>query len=390
MSGYIGKVQIGSDVVLVGSTLYGICKSSATATNKFIQNTNHEDDGGNFINTNFNSLVAGTTVHIKFTEGNSALSGVKFQIGTSQTLQDVVNIPACPRDTVLSFTLDEDYVWVANDNIDTNTTYTFTEGSVTGAFTVTPSDSTAQIINIHGLLDAAYKASTTAIDSNSTHDQLPTAATVYSYVQAQTGGLSGLTGAMHFRGVATSEPSGNNIPTGISDYTNSSPEPGDVVLYQEKEYVWTGSVWRLLGDEGSYALKSSADYVTEVTNFTANTLPSLTVTAVTASWVNITAGTEASLTTTSVNIPNVTQAGTATQASVTAGVLHINVGVDTIIATAPITVTAVTSFTPNSPTVVTSTAVSIGSASDWDAGSQAALSTTDTLVVVPNSTTSSI
>lgn len=33
---------------------------------------------------------------------------------------------------------------------------------------------------------------------------------------------------------------------------------GDVVLYGDAEYIWTGSAWELLGDETAYALKSSA------------------------------------------------------------------------------------------------------------------------------------
>ena len=31
---------------------------------------------------------------------------------------------------------------------------------------------------------------------------------------------------------------------------------GNVVLYGSKEFVWTGSLWEELGDEGSHALKS--------------------------------------------------------------------------------------------------------------------------------------
>lgn len=41
---------------------------------------------------------------------------------------------------------------------DNNTTYTFAEGTTNGAFTVTPSGSTAQSIKVHGLGTAAYKA----------------------------------------------------------------------------------------------------------------------------------------------------------------------------------------------------------------------------------------
>ena len=46
------------------------------------------------------------------------------------------------------------------------------------------------------------------------------------------------------------------MPDG-KQYNFSQAEPGDVILYDSKEFVWTGGTWRLLGDEGSYAIKGS-------------------------------------------------------------------------------------------------------------------------------------
>lgn len=43
---------------------------------------------------------------------------------------------------------------------DTNTTYTFAEGTTDGAFSVTPSGGTAQSVKVHGLKSAAYKDAT--------------------------------------------------------------------------------------------------------------------------------------------------------------------------------------------------------------------------------------
>lgn len=68
--------------------------------------------------------------------------------------------------------------------------------------------------------------------------------------------VSGLSGAMHFLGISS-------IP--ITDGGDESPEidgsvvppiAGDVVLYDHEEFVYTGTHWELLGDEGSYALKT--------------------------------------------------------------------------------------------------------------------------------------
>lgn len=61
----------------------------------------------------------------------------------------------------------------------TNTTYTFTEGTTNGAFTVTPKGGTAQSVKVHGLAAAAYKGvDTAAFATNSSSANLPTTAAV--------------------------------------------------------------------------------------------------------------------------------------------------------------------------------------------------------------------
>lgn len=78
--------------------------------------------------------------------------------------------------------------------------------------------------------------------------------------------LSGITGAMHFIGIASGEPiitdGSNSIPTINGTTYSTTLRAGDVILYNNgtsigKEFVWTGSVWELLGDEGDYAVKGS-------------------------------------------------------------------------------------------------------------------------------------
>ena len=70
--------------------------------------------------------------------------------------------------------------------------------------------------------------------------------------------VAGLSGAMHFIGDAAVVITNNsNIDPRINGYNFSNALPGDVILYDAKEYVWTGSNWRLLGDESSYAIKGS-------------------------------------------------------------------------------------------------------------------------------------
>lgn len=78
---------------------------------------------------------------------------------------------------------------------------------------------------------------------------------IKSYVDTA---VSGITGAMHFIGEANVVITNNSgVDPRISNYDFSTAQPGDVILYDSKEFVWTGGAWRLLGDEGSYAVKGS-------------------------------------------------------------------------------------------------------------------------------------
>ena len=65
--------------------------------------------------------------------------------------------------------------------------------------------------------------------------------------------VAGLSGAMHYVGESTTDPStGTATVEGHEDWFS-----GDVVTYQSKEYVYDGENWRELGDESSYAIKGS-------------------------------------------------------------------------------------------------------------------------------------
>ena len=76
------------------------------------------------------------------------------------------------------------------------------------------------------------------------------------YVDSKT---AALTGAMHFVGVSTTDPTGSSGAT-VSGHTTWAA--GDVVLYGTKEYVLKAATnaaanWIELGDEGSHALKTT-------------------------------------------------------------------------------------------------------------------------------------
>lgn len=376
MAGYIGKVQIaGQNPVLIGSTLYGVCETPANQAAKTVVD-NSQNTYADYINANYDSLFSGTTIHVKFAQGNTVTTGVTLLVGTTTVAKNVSGIPVCDAGTILSFTLDETETWVANDNVDTNTEYVFKS---------TYNATSNRVLGEADVGDAAEKGVVTNLTGNTSSTDLPTAAAVAAYVQEQTGGLSGLSGAMHFRGSVNPLPEATDTST-YNDYIS-----GDVVLGpNDKEYVYlkgdsaANSRWIELGDEGSYVLQTSqtTDVIDEVTNWNAGTLPQLTVTDTAVSNVTTTPGTAAQLTPQQVSVPNVTQAGTATTASVSAGILNINIGTNTTLGDA-VQFDAIGSWTANTPTAVTATPVTVGSASGWNAGALSSLTQTPTTVVVP-------
>lgn len=69
------------------------------------------------------------------------------------------------------------------------------------------------------------------------------------------GKLAGLTGAMHFVGESTTDPLSEGGATVEGHETFAS---GDVCLFGKKEFVYNGTAWVELGDEGSHLTKTEA------------------------------------------------------------------------------------------------------------------------------------
>lgn len=74
-------------------------------------------------------------------------------------------------------------------------------------------------------------------------------------ISAINGKLVGLTGAMHFIGTSTTDPMSEGGATVENHPTFAS---GDVCLFGKKEFVYNGTVWTELGDEGSHLTKTEA------------------------------------------------------------------------------------------------------------------------------------
>lgn len=74
-------------------------------------------------------------------------------------------------------------------------------------------------------------------------------------ISAINGKLVGLTGAMHFVGTSTTDPMSEGGATVENHPTFAS---GDVCLFDKKEFVYNGTAWTELGDEGSHLTKTEA------------------------------------------------------------------------------------------------------------------------------------
>lgn len=168
--------------------------------------------------------------------------------GTNRTLinEDIPNVPTASTTTPVEI--------ATNAAIGTSTNYARADHKHKIALATGDNNGQVKIagsnVTVKGLSDAAYKGVASSISSTETG--LVTGQQVYNYIDSAT---SGITGAMHFAGVATSAVTdGGTEDPSIAGY--STKTAGDVVLYGDQEFVWTGVYWEELGNEGSHALKT--------------------------------------------------------------------------------------------------------------------------------------
>ena len=272
---YISELQIDSGSIQpIGSSLYGTCNSAVGAYAKVVTLAN------------FDSYVPGVTVHVRFDNGNSApltnpsdsSEHLTLKVGSTDA-QPIANPGGninWSSGAVISFTLDytsNNYTWIVNDS-DSGQEITIEQNynNPSSSNAISPAGVTAAL----GTLGAAsHKGIDTTIPaSNPTDNSVPTSAAVAAYVDGKT---SGLTGAMHFIGVSTTAVTdgGTERPT-IDNVQKelSSLRAGDVILYRTaqnvigQEYVWTGTAWELLGDEGSYLLENQVENTSVINSIT--------------------------------------------------------------------------------------------------------------------------
>ena len=112
---------------------------------------------------------------------------------------------------------------------------------------------------INRLGAAAYRgASDTVVEDG---NELVSGKAVAAYLE---GTLADVTKALIFQGVSSTDPASGTVTIDGQVWTGSK---GDVVLFGSKEFVFDGSAWIELGDEGIYLTKAEA-----VTTYVAKTL----------------------------------------------------------------------------------------------------------------------
>lgn len=120
-------------------------------------------------------------------------------------------------------------------------------GTFTGAVSVP-----APTADAHAARKVDVSNAQTAAATDATTKANQALADAKAYTDTKT---AGLTGAMHFVGTSTTDPTLTGGPT--IDGKPYSGKSGDVVLWGKKEFVYNGTEWKVLGDEGSYALKTT-------------------------------------------------------------------------------------------------------------------------------------
>ena len=301
--GLIEQAEINNNLYNIASTAYAECSTGASTPTKEIALAGF-------------SLKTGVTIHVKFINSNTASSpslkinsaadAIPIKLYGTTAAGNVDDTTGWQAGAVLSLTYDGTN-WIRDQGYNTDTTYVFdgtynsstnkaaTVSTVTNAINALDVDNATSGTNSHitgfgagktlktltqtdGKIAATFqdiKIAQSAV-TNLTTDlaakapinnpeftgtvTLPGAPTLDLHAATKKyvdDAVSGLSGAMHFVGTATQEITDGGTQHPTTANTTYSGTAGDVVLYDGKEFVWTGTAWELLGDEGSYALDSN-------------------------------------------------------------------------------------------------------------------------------------
>ena len=215
MATYAGKLKVGGTELPIGSTLYGTCATAAATAAKVVTMAN------------FDKLITGVTIHVKFTYSNTVANptlnvnstGAKtiYRYGTTAPSTSVAT--SWNAGAVVAFTYDGTY-WQMNDwnNTDTNTTYG-----------LSISDHTVSIVS------GGTTTSVTVPDNNTTYSAgtgLSLSSTTFNHSNSITAGTVGTSSATSGQTIAvpyvTYDAQGHITATGTHTHTSSVPPSGVV------------------------------------------------------------------------------------------------------------------------------------------------------------------
>lgn len=172
---YFGQLVIDGSTYLVGSTLYGVCNTSAGTSTKVVNS--------GLLGNAFEELIPGITINVQFVKG-STNETITLKVGSTSTLSVVGNCK-CNENAILQFTygqvngIDR---WILNAGEKTSTTVmqTYDSTSTEPISGKGVAEAIAPLIP-GGDSAAAYSVDTT-IGDNPSNNKVPTSFAVANYV----------------------------------------------------------------------------------------------------------------------------------------------------------------------------------------------------------------
>lgn len=223
----------------------------------------------------YNFYINGTS---GFANGHIYLTGANKSSSTSNTTQIVFGTPsenhlaissnekALVLNPTTSSTTNQIVLYLEKQSIFPAGLETGADSTIGGSLSVTNRLSVDGNATIDGNLDVGGNITAANLKGNSdsadkvNHDLIAGTKRYNGSADVTiTAADLGLSNAMKFIGITTSAlTDGSTNGTIVVNGSNVAVTNGNVVLYDEKEFVWTGSSWELLGDESSYKIKQTA------------------------------------------------------------------------------------------------------------------------------------
>lgn len=245
MATYAGKLNVGGNELPIGSTLYGTCSTGASTAAKVVTCAN------------FDKLLTGVTIHVKFTYSNTNSSptlnvnstGAKTIYRYGTTKPGTTAKTSWQAGAVVSFTYDGSY-WQMNDWLNDDTTYTAssTTPSMDGTGAVGTSTNYARADHVHPS-DTSRVPTTRTINSKALSADITLSASDVGAIASSLKGAASGVAELDANGLVPS----SQLPSYVDDvleYTNKSsfPSTGETgKIYVDKAtnltYRWSGTAY---------------------------------------------------------------------------------------------------------------------------------------------------